>query len=403
MMEGLFDDNDVADEDPFCEEGPDIAVEVADQLFQVSNLYQPSVLPVMEVQPGATQRACPADVAHDSPEGLLFKAAYQGHLHCFLPPVKRRRMADKRPPSLEQALLWLQQDPGRGSMYVGTVPRWKRRMKAYYHYLQWLGQEIGCSGRQCRDKVSRAEFGEHPEEVVNAWFLLATIADDVYVPAQRGSSCPFRVRPELKHKLPAGADRPALASAEKPVKGMGLFATFFTGFGLDDPLVLDLATHAHSRQEIADKLKQSPGHEQHFREFELWVQAAARRLGMQTHACSMEVGTSDSADHPCAVHLHFYMTSSSPVDGGWLRVPQAVMVEPTSLKFSESGSSWVNVVPWRKSAPRAISMAQSGMYYILCRKIGSVFSSGTHVPFQDLTSHGMREHGEVTHKCCVDG
>ena len=209
------------------------------------------------------------------------------------------------------------------------------------------------------------------------------IAGQVYEPPRRGSGGSFVVKKALRDRLPADARLKAGVVVEIAVSCLGIFFTFFTGFGLDLPWVIALATRCTSRLDIAEVLKSSEAHKQHFEEFRVWLLDLVARFKMYTWGCSMEVGQSGSANHPCAVHLHGWMTSASPVEGAWLDSPLKVVLKKSELKFGDHDATFLNVVPWRRSGPKSVMLAQRGLYYILCRKLGSVFSAGSHRPFED--------------------
>ena len=108
--------------DPFDDEDGEGDNDAAGELFVVSNLFEPAALPVLQTQSGVVVKECPANIPIDSPQGLLFKAAYHGHLDCLLPPFKRRKIQGKQGSSMEEALHRLQEDPGEGFVVSGRLP-----------------------------------------------------------------------------------------------------------------------------------------------------------------------------------------------------------------------------------------------------------------------------------------
>ena len=149
------------------------------------------------------------------------------------------------------------------------------------------------------------------------------------------------------------------------------------------PEIAALAAQDMPRLAITEILKTSTTHAKHFKLFKAFVAELSAQFKLPVYACSMEVGMSDDTAHPCAVHLVFWMTSASPLEGGWHDTPAKGSVLRSELKFSDVAPQFANVVPWRKSERKGMMLAQRGLYYLLCRKIGSVFSAGTHLPFKD--------------------
>ena len=238
--------------------------------------------------------------------------------------------------------------------------------------------------RDCREVMNRGMFSEHPDAIVNAWYVLSVIAAQVYEPGRRGSGGSFVVRKELMDKLPASALPADTSAGAALVACTGLFITFFISFGLDLPWVIALAATCSSRLACAEVLHLSSAHWKHFDSFCSWGGDSAAKLKMTTWCCSMELGNADDVVHPCAVHLHLWVTSASPREGAWLDSPSKVCVDRSSFEFASTSPQFCNVVPWRRSGPKSVMVAQRGLYYLLCRKQGSLHSVGTHYPFQAI-------------------
>ena len=134
--------------------------------------------------------------------------------------------------------------------------------------------------------------------------------------------------------------------------------------------------------DICTAVKGLPGVWQAFQDFRNQVVRWCRQLQFSVHACAFEVCTHNLDE--IKVHMHAWFS---------VEIGKTRYVKDKLLGEVDGNLEWRGFRPHSNPCvPRGRAkhapLIAGGLYYVLCNKIGSLFRSGSHWPFQERISDG---------------
>ena len=331
--------------------------------------------------PQAPQQWCPDSF---DPSNLLRRALRENHPELYVPHFKVvRRLSGKQAPPLGRALRMLQSDP---RALRGKALTRESRILARDEFVRVYARASGYALRSIRKTAVKA-FHLTPPEERTAWLVVQQIGQLMY---DGGLGKPLVLKepcPGFPHPCPPVSSE-GHSSLPSSFDAFGVLLTWQVSIGLDDPAVWEIFERHATVPAQAAAMACMPTHQWHFQAFNIFVeQSLASAHGFSSWAACMELST-------CAVvagriHLHAFIGPAIRDNGFFGGGTRKISVKTESLSWHGNCPN-VSLMQVRARRPAKDGVA-GGMYYVLSKKVGSVFRAGSAVLFQD------------GHECCWAG
>ena len=367
----------------FEEHGLEVEDGAEAPVWEASDLPRDLASDLLPLQVAA--RPSPKDVPSCTPRAILPEALVKDHPEINFPPsMPRRRLKEKGMPDavLGQILGRLQEDVN-GALEPWQAS-WKLRRNAYHEYELDASETLGLSRKSLRQPMQE-HWANASIEIKDRWAFVRAVRERLYNFERNGS-----VLRRTRIEYPTGREPPQIGVVQAPMaatkaavigKGLGMLRTFNTKWHNEVPELSKIMSQNTPLQQRIVALQNLTFLQDKYRQYKESVRSHARKHGMRSWGCCMEVSL--RAEEVGRVHLHDYI---GPALDFWGWDESKPVVE-----FREEDRWWnglrafSNITSARGNVNhRKLRAVAWGLYYVSGAKNGSIFSDGCPRPFEDL-------------------
>ena len=375
MLFGFSDGESDSDDDLPIAPSRDVAWQPAGRRKSVASAFHscPSNVVGLDVSTAA-EAIIPFPVLENPPlcpaHRLLRLALLVNNPQQHVPQPARKRKRGKQCPSVGEMLHRLVQLPD-----ADPAPHLSAsaRRRGHHELERRVAADTGQSVRACRSRVAEM-WRQSSRHVQNGWAVMAMVTQEMYEKVGH--------RTRILKSLPDALDRPdddGVYASRQTLSLLGGLFTWHSNIGLQDPAVLQLVSDGVQGDALLERMLDLPLYNQAWVAFSRWATAKASAMGFCTHATCMELCS--ESDSPHRVHLHGFFGP----DMNFARKQQChkqIAIDFDEWAWQGYPPNVQAVLPHRKGKG-AFSEIVGGVYYVLAKKIGSMYRAGNQWPFLD--------------------
>ena len=310
-----------------------------------------------------------------SPENLLCRAAYEHHPDLYIKPERPRRLRRKGSPhSVGEMLFKLQACPLNPGLGIGNH---SERKIAFEEYVRVYSRATGLPCVQVRAGL-RAVWKDIPLIQQKGWYVISLVSKEMFEHVN-GKLRALRP-PPVSADFASDQSDCVVSHLPETFNVLGLLCTWNTRAGLDSLDLQYAKDHDLQGDDLLRHLLQSPVYLAVWQGFRQRIEALACCFGFGTWACCVEV--SFKGTEFGRIHLHAFW-GPRLAGGCWATSSLFRTVYTEQLRWD---GNIPDVQTMRARGRPSDAQTTGGLYYVLCKKVGSLFRAGSVTPFEDLGS-----------------
>ena len=322
--------------------------------------------------------AVPEGLLIESPQGLLFVAAYANIPELYVPVPDRKRLRGKQDAhmlKLGLCLGRLQANPLEDSGFLCDA---KGRKGGHREYARHFGLYTGQCCRMARVST-RTSYGNSSHHIKNNWSLLHEVAKVMYERTPQG----LNLRGVAGEPLcQAGPEHVIAGQGTEKYQCHSALLTWHSDLGLDDLDIASAVDCGVTADELEALMVKKVSYNLMFEDFVDHVQKMSSVAGAKSWAAGLE--HCRNGDHAARVHFHAFVGGAPSFTRDNGRLPEYLLINMSFLTFG-GFNAHVRFTRLRgRPGKQATESACQGVYYIMAPKIGQLFNRSMHLPFLDF-------------------